>query len=123
MTLTSRHALVALAFSYLETYHLSAHYLSGPCVEHADVSRRFGSVASKDEDLERADWLDKRKGALWELTRYDVEKGPGGSAAGEEITRIHHLDGVFVVWLSKAAEHVDLVAKTASAGILSWYVN
>ena len=123
MTLTSGHALVALAFPDLEAVHLSAHHLGGLCVEHADVSRRFSSVASKDEDLERADWLDKRKGALWDLTRYDVEQGPGGSATGEEITRIHHLDSVLVIRLSEAAKDVYLVAKRASAGILSWYVN
>ena len=122
MTLTSRHALVALAFPDLEAGHCSAYHYRGLCVEHADISRSFSSVASKDENLVRADWLDKRKGALWDLTRYDVEQGPGGSATGEEITRIHHLDGVSIVRLSEAAEHVDLVAKTASAGILSWYV-
>ena len=97
--------------------------MRGANVEHADISRRFGSVASKNEDLERADWLDERKGALGDLASYDVEKGPGGSATGKEITRIHHLDGVFVVWLSKAAENVYLVAETATAGILSWSIH
>ena len=123
MTLTSGHALVALAFPDLEACHLSAYHLRGLSVKHADISRSFGSVASKNEDLERADWLDKREGTLRDLARYDVENGPGGSGAGEMITRIHHLDSVFVVWLTKAAEDVDLVTKAASAGILSWYVH